>query len=99
MMNCLLPTSGGENSTELNPAVVDMALRLLATLRPLLRWETKNPLCHILALIFQAYCQLCAKLHQDPPETNVLTDIHSWWTKSVCKIDKIERGRDFNGNP
>ena len=52
----------------------------------------------LLVLIFQAYCQLCAKLHQDPPERNILNDIHTWWTQSVCKTGKIERGRDFNGN-
>ena len=50
------------------------------------------------AMIFQAYCQLCAAPHQDPRERNVLTDIHTWWTQSVCKTGKIERGRDFNGN-
>ena len=46
--------------------------------------ESRKPLSLSYAMIFQAYCELCAKLHQDPPERNILTDIHSWWTKSQC---------------
>merc|ERR1712183_848223 len=46
--------------------------------------------CHTYTFT-QAYCELCAKLHQDPPERNILTDIHTWWTKSQCKKMKFEK--------
>ena len=96
MTNCLLPISGGENSAELGVVIADMAWRLPVTLTPLLRYGL--PLILRLTLcesrIFQAYCQLCAKLHQEPPERNILTDFHSWWTKNQCKKMKFETAKD-----
>ena len=37
---------------------------------------------------------LIAEVHQDPPERNILTDIHSLWTKSQWKKMKFETTKD-----
>merc|ERR1712218_365089 len=36
----------------------------------------------------QAYCKLCAKLHQNPSEQKIITDIKSWVTQSQCTTKK-----------
>lgn len=36
-----------------------------------------------------AYCKLCAKLHHQPAETKVMTDIKAWWTDGACNSTKL----------
>ena len=44
----------------------------------------------------QAYCKLCAKLHKQPVDTEVKTDIKSWWTDEACKKAKSTKHQYYN---
>ena len=38
----------------------------------------------ILLMVIQAYCKLCARLHQNPPEQKIYEDMKVWWAEGQC---------------